>query len=44
MGLKLYESRPMRVFEDVFNDRVSPFFSSIMTPAIKNPRSRATRY
>jgi len=35
MGLKLYESRPLRVFEDVFNDKVSPFFSSIMTPAFK---------
>jgi HSP20 family protein len=35
MSLKLYGRDPLRVFEDVFNDKVSPFFSSMMAPTFK---------
>lgn len=35
MSLKLYGRDPLKMFEDVFNDKVSPFFSSMMAPAFK---------
>jgi len=35
MALKLYGRDPMKMFEDVFTDKVSPFFTSMMTPAFK---------
>lgn len=35
MALKLYGRDPLKMFEDVFNDKVSPFFSSMMTPSFK---------
>lgn len=35
MTLKLYGKDPLKVFEDVFNERVTPFFSSIVTPSFK---------
>jgi HSP20 family protein len=35
MSLKLYGRDPLRMFEDVFNDKVSPFFSSMIAPSFK---------
>ena len=35
MALTLYGRDPLKMFEDVFNDKVSPFFSSIVTPSFK---------
>jgi HSP20 family protein len=35
MALKLYGRDPIKMFEDVFNDKVSPFFSSMITPSFK---------
>ncbi|MEI8031845.1 MAG: Hsp20/alpha crystallin family protein [Chlorobiaceae bacterium] len=35
MALKLYGRDPLRMFEDVFTDKVSPFFSSMMSPSFK---------
>ncbi|NHQ59380.1 Hsp20/alpha crystallin family protein [Chlorobium sp. BLA1] len=35
MSLKLYGRDPLRMFEDVFNDKVSPFFSSMVAPSFK---------
>ena len=35
MALKLYGKDPLTLFEDVFNDKVSPFFSSMIAPAFK---------
>jgi HSP20 family protein len=35
MTLKLYGKDPLKMFEDVFNDKVSPFFTSMMTPSFK---------
>ncbi len=35
MPLSLYKRDPLRMFEDVFNDKVSPFFSSMIAPAFK---------
>jgi HSP20 family protein len=35
MALKLYGKDPLTLFEDVFNDKVSPFFSSMIVPAFK---------
>lgn len=35
MSLKLYGRDPLKMFEDVFNDKVSPFFSSMITPSFK---------
>ncbi|HCD36639.1 Hsp20/alpha crystallin family protein [Chlorobium phaeovibrioides] len=35
MTLKLYGRDPMKMFEDVFTDKVSPFFTSMMSPAFK---------
>ena len=35
MSLALYKKDPLKMFEDVFNDRVSPFFSSIIAPTFK---------
>ncbi|NTV97624.1 MAG: Hsp20/alpha crystallin family protein [Chlorobiaceae bacterium] len=35
MALKLYGRDPLKMFEDVFNDKVSPFFSSMINPAFK---------
>jgi HSP20 family protein len=35
MSLALYKRDPLKMFEDVFNDRVSPFFSSMIAPAFK---------
>jgi HSP20 family protein len=35
MSLKLYGKDPLQLFEDVFNDKVSPFFSSMMAPSFK---------
>jgi len=35
MSLSLYKKDPLKMFEDVFNDRVSPFFSSMIAPAFK---------
>jgi len=35
MSLALYKRDPLKLFEDVFNDRVSPFFSSMIAPAFK---------
>ncbi len=35
MALKLYGRDPLRMFEDVFTDKVSPFFSSMMSPTFK---------
>ena len=35
MSLALYKRDPLKMFEDVFNDKVSPFFSSMMAPSFK---------
>jgi len=35
MSLSLYKRDPLKMFEDVFNDKVSPFFSSMVAPAFK---------
>ncbi len=35
MALKLYGKDPLKLFEDVFSDKVSPFFSSMIAPAFK---------
>lgn len=35
MALKLYGRDPLKMFEDVFNDKVSPFFSSMIAPDFK---------
>ncbi len=35
MSLKLYGRDPLKMLEDVFNDKVSPFFSSMITPSFK---------
>ena len=35
MSLTLYKRDPLKMFEDVFNDKLSPFFSSMVTPAFK---------
>ncbi len=35
MSLSLYKKDPLKMFEDVFNDRVSPFFSSMIAPTFK---------
>ncbi|MCF8384068.1 MAG: Hsp20/alpha crystallin family protein [Chlorobium sp.] len=35
MSLKLYGRDPLKMFEDVFNDKVSPFFSSMITPSFR---------
>ncbi|KUL30285.1 Hsp20/alpha crystallin family protein [Chlorobium limicola] len=35
MSLKLYGRDPLKILEDVFNDKVSPFFSSMITPSFK---------
>lgn len=35
MSLKLYGKDPLKLFEDVFNDKVSPFFSSMITPSFR---------
>jgi HSP20 family protein len=35
MTLKLYGKDPLKMFEDVFNERLSPFFSSMVTPSFK---------
>ncbi len=35
MALSLYKRDPLKMFEDVFNDKVSPFFSSIVAPTFK---------
>jgi HSP20 family protein len=32
MTLKLYGKDPLKMMEDVFNERLSPFFSSMVTP------------
>ena len=35
MSRALNKRDPLKMFEDVFNDRVSPFFSSMIAPAFK---------
>ncbi len=35
MSLSLYKKDPLKMFEDVFNDKVSPFFSSMVAPSFK---------
>ena len=35
MALSLYKRDPLKMFEDVFNDKVSPFFSSMVAPTFK---------
>jgi HSP20 family protein len=35
MSTTLYKRDPLKMFEDVFNEKVSPFFSSMMTPSFK---------
>ncbi|MEI6691130.1 MAG: Hsp20/alpha crystallin family protein [Chlorobium sp.] len=35
MALTLYGRDPLKMFEDVFNDKVSPFFSSMVAPSFK---------
>ena len=36
MSLTHYKRDPLKMFEDVFNEKVSPFFSSLMTtPSFK---------
>ena len=35
MALTIYKKDPLKMFEDVFNDRVSPFFSSMIAPTFK---------
>jgi len=35
MSLSLYKRDPLKMFEDVFNDKLSPFFSSMITPSFK---------
>jgi len=35
MSLSLYKKDALKMFEDVFNDKVSPFFSSMVAPAFK---------
>ncbi|MEI6757988.1 MAG: Hsp20/alpha crystallin family protein [Chlorobium sp.] len=35
MSLKLYGKDPLKMFEDVLNEKVSPFFSSMIAPAFK---------
>jgi HSP20 family protein len=35
MTLKLYGKDPLKMFEDVFNDRLTPFFNSVMAPTFK---------
>ncbi|MEI8186006.1 MAG: Hsp20/alpha crystallin family protein [Chlorobiaceae bacterium] len=35
MSLTLFKRDPLKLFEDVVNDNVSPFFSSIVAPSFK---------
>ncbi len=35
MSMSLYKRDPLKMFEDVFNDKVSPFFSSMIAPTFK---------
>ncbi len=35
MALSIYKRDPLKMFEDVFNDKVSPFFSSMVAPTFK---------
>ena len=35
MSLSLYKRDPLKRFEDVFNDKLSPLFSSMVTPTFK---------
>lgn len=35
MSLKLYGRDPLKMFEDVLNEKVSPFFSSMIAPSFK---------
>jgi HSP20 family protein len=35
MSTALYKRDPLKMFEDVFNDKVSPFFSSMIAPNFK---------
>ena len=35
MSLKLYSKDPLKMFEDVFNERLSPFISSMVAPSFK---------
>ncbi len=35
MSLTLFKRDPLKMFEDVFNDNVSPLFSSIVAPSFK---------
>ena len=35
MSMSLYKRDPLKMFEDVFNDKLSPFFSSMVTPSFK---------
>jgi len=35
MSLSVYKRDPLKMFEDVFNDKLSPFFSSMITPSFK---------
>jgi len=35
MSLTLFKRDPLKLFENVFNDNVSPFFSSIVAPSFK---------
>ncbi|NMW18429.1 MAG: Hsp20/alpha crystallin family protein [Chlorobiaceae bacterium] len=35
MSLTLFKRDPLKLFEDVFNENVSPFFSSLVTPSFK---------
>ena len=35
MSLTLFKRDPLKLFEDVFNDSVSPFFSSLVAPSFK---------
>ena len=35
MSLTLFKRDPLKLFEDVMNDNVSPFFSSLVAPSFK---------
>lgn len=35
MSLRLYGRDPLKMFEDVFTEKVSPFFSSMVAPSFK---------
>ena len=35
MALTLFKKDPLKLFEDVLNDNVSPFFSSLVAPSFK---------